>query len=106
MKIKKGDNVKVMAGKDRNKTGKVIQVFPGSDKVVVEGVNIMSKHMKTRRTGEKGQKLEFSGPVNASNVMLICPKCSKPTRVGSKVLVDGAKKEKVRTCKKCNEVIA
>lgn len=105
MRIKKGDNVKVLKGKDRNKTGKVIQAFPETGKVVVEGVNLMSKHMKTRRTGEKGQKLEFSGPVNAANVMLICPKCAKPTRVGLKALVDGSKTKKVRTCKKCNEVI-
>lgn len=105
MRIKKGDNVKVTAGKDRGKTGKVIQAFPETEKVVVEGVNMMSKHMKTRRTGEKGQKLEFSGPVNASNVMLICPKCAKPTRVGMTALVDGSKTKKVRTCKKCKEVI-
>jgi len=105
MRIKKGDNVKMTAGKDRGKTGKVIQVFPELDKIVVEGMNLMSKHMKTRRTGEKGQKLEFSGPVNSSNVLLICPKCAKPTRVGSKVLVDGDEKRKVRVCKKCNEVI-
>jgi large subunit ribosomal protein L24 len=105
MKLKKGDNVKVLKGKDRNKTGKVIQSFPETGKVVVEGVNSMSKHMKTRRQGEKGQKLEFSGPINAANVMLICPKCAKPTRVGSKALVDGGKKKSVRTCKKCNEVI-
>jgi large subunit ribosomal protein L24 len=105
MRIKKGDNVKMTAGKDRGKTGKVIQVFPELEKVVVEGMNLMSKHMKTRRAGEKGQKLEFSGPVNASNVLLICPKCAKPTRIGSKVLVDGSEKRKVRVCKKCKEVI-
>lgn len=105
MRIKKGDNVKLMKGKDRGKTGKVIQVFPELEKVVVEGANLMSKHMKTRRTGEKGQKLEFSSPVNAANVLLICPKCAKPTRVGAKVLVDGDSKRKVRVCKKCKEVI-
>lgn len=105
MRIKKGDNVKVVKGKDRNKTGKVIQVFPELEKVVVEGANIMAKHMKSRRAGEKGQKLEFASPINAANVMLICPKCAKPTRVGTKVLVDGSKKRKVRTCKKCKEVI-
>ncbi len=105
MRIKKGDSVKMTKGKDRGKTGKVIQVFPELDKIVVEGMNVMSKHMKTRRTGEKGQKLEFSGPVNAANVLLICPKCAKPTRVGAKVLVDGSSKRKVRACKKCKEVI-
>ncbi|MEY4744957.1 MAG: ribosomal protein [Candidatus Parcubacteria bacterium] len=105
MRIKKGDNVKVTKGKDRGKTGKVLQAFPDGSKVVVEGVNVMAKHMKTRRQGEKGQKIEFNGPINAANVLLICPKCAKPTRVGSKVLDDGGKKRKVRACKKCKEVI-
>ena len=105
MRIKKGDNVKVMTGKDRGKTGKVIQAFPEKGKVVVEGVNAMTKHMKVRKQGEKGQKLEFSGPINASNVLLICPKCAKPTRVGAKILEEGGKRKKVRVCKKCKEVI-
>lgn len=105
MRIKKGDNVKVTAGKDRGKTGKVIQAFPGNDRVVVEGVNSMAKHMKTRKEGAKGQKVEFSGPIRASNVMLICPKCAKPTRVGMKALGTGSDKKKVRTCRKCKETI-
>lgn len=105
MRIRKGDNVKVTKGKDRGKTGKVIQAFPDGKKIVVEGVNTMAKHMKVRKQGEKGQKLEFNGPINAANVLLICPKCAKPTRVGAKVLADGGKTRKVRACKKCKEVI-
>lgn len=105
MRIKKGDNVKVMKGKDRGKTGKVMQAFPDGRKVVVEGVNVMVKHMRTRRQGEKGQKIEFNGPVTAANVQLVCPKCAKPTRVGMKVLGEGKDKRKVRTCVKCKEVI-
>jgi large subunit ribosomal protein L24 len=105
MRIKKGDNVKVTKGKDRGKTGKVIQVFPEIGKVVVEGANLMAKHMKTRRQGEKGQKLEFSGPINVANVLLVCPKCAKPTRIGMKTLEDAGKKHKARVCKKCKEVI-
>ncbi len=105
MRIKKGDNVKVTKGKDRGKTGKVLQAFPDGRKVVVEGVNAMTKHMKTRKQGEKGQKIEFNGPISAANVLLICPKCAKPTRVGTKVLDGAGKKRKVRTCKKCKEVI-
>jgi large subunit ribosomal protein L24 len=105
MRIKKGDNVKVVAGKDRGKTGKVIQAFPEMEKVVVEGVNITAKHLKVRKQGDKGQKVEFAGPLRASNVMLICPKCAKPTRVGAKVLVEGGKRKKVRTCRKCKETI-
>ncbi|MEK9152629.1 MAG: 50S ribosomal protein L24 [Patescibacteria group bacterium] len=104
MRIKKGDNVKVMAGKDKGKTGKVMQSFPQLEKVVVDGVNIMSKHLKTSRSGEKGQKIQFSSPIAASNVMLVCPKCGKPTRLGFKVL-EGEGAKKVRVCRKCKEAI-
>ncbi|MEY4722702.1 MAG: ribosomal protein [Candidatus Parcubacteria bacterium] len=101
MRIKKGDNVKVMAGKDKGKTGKVMQVFPERDRVVVEGVNAMTKHLRTRGADAKGQKVEFSGPVRASNVLLVCPKCAKPTRIGVKTVGD----KKLRACKKCGETI-
>lgn len=102
MKIKKGDNVMVMAGKDRGKTGKVTQVFLQEGKVVVEGVNATFKHAKTRKQGEKGQRIEFNGPISASNVMLIDAKSGKPTRVGYKVMNDG---RKVRVAKKSGETI-
>lgn len=105
MRIKKGDNVKVMKGKDRGKTGKVMQAFPDGRKVVVEGVNAMVKHMKTRKQGEKGQKIEFNGPIASANVQLVCPKCSKPTRIGVKTLGEGKAARKVRSCAKCKEVI-
>jgi len=100
MRIKKGDNVQVLKGKDRGKTGKVIQSFPETGRVVVEGVNQMVKHMRTRKAGTAGQKIEFNGPVRAENVMIVCPKCAKPTRVGVKALEDG---KKVRVCRKCKE---
>lgn len=104
MRIKKGDNVQVMSGKDKGKKGKVVQSFPGLRKVVVEGVNVTTKYMKARRSGDKGQKLQFPGPIAVENVMLVCPKCSKATRVGMQVLKgEGAKK--VRVCKKCKEAI-
>ena len=102
MKIKKGDNVRVMAGKDKGKTGKVMQVFPQDGKIVVDGVNKTVKHAKTRKEGEKGQKIDFFGPINASNVMLIDPKTGKPTRIGYKVMEDG---RKVRMAKKSQETI-
>lgn len=102
MKIKKGDNVKVMAGKDKGKTGKVMQVFPAEGRVVIDGVNKTSKHAKTRKEGEKGQKIEFFAPISASNVMLLDPKSGKPTRVGYKVMEDG---RKVRVAKKSQETI-
>lgn len=105
MKIKVNDKVKILSGKDATKNtkkeGKVIQVFPQDEKVVVEGVNIMKRHLRTRKQGEKGQVLELAAPFPVSKVMLICPKCSKPTRVGYKM--DGDKKKRV--CKKCNQFI-
>jgi large subunit ribosomal protein L24 len=105
MRIKKGDNVKIIKGKDRGKTGKVTQAFPALGKVVIEGAGEMTKHLRTRKQGEKGQKISFNAPVAAMNVMLICPKCSKPTRVGAKMLDAEGKSKKVRVCKKCKEVI-
>jgi len=102
MKIRKGDNVKVMAGKDRGKTGKVIQAFPALGRVVVEGVNKAKKHMKTRKQGEKGQVIDYASPLRMEAVALVCPNCTQPTRVGVKVLEDG---KRVRVCRKCNEAI-
>jgi len=102
MKIKKGDNVKVIAGKDKGKTGKVIQAFPRLEKVVVENVNMLKKHMRAKQQGQQGQAIEFSAPLSVTNVLLVCPKCAKPTRVGVKRMEDG---KKGRVCKKCKEVI-
>lgn len=97
MKIKKGDMVKMLAGKDSGKTGKVLQAVPQDKKVVVEGLNIVKKHAKPRRQGEKGQRVEIPRRVQISNVMLVCPKCAKTTRVGYKLL--NGKKQRI--CKKC-----
>jgi len=101
MKIKTNDKVKVISGKDAGKTGKVIQVFPKEEKVVVEGVNIMKKSLKSGKKGEKGQKVELAAPMHVSKVALICPKCNLETRVGYKVEA----KDKKRVCRKCKEVI-
>lgn len=101
MKIKTNDNVKVLSGKDAGKTGKVIQVFPKEEKVVVEGVHIMKKNMKPNKKGEKGQKIELAGPVHMSKVALVCPKCNTATRVGYKT--EGS--DKKRVCRKCKELI-
>ena len=97
MKIKKGDMVKVIAGKDKGKTGKVLRTYPKDNKVVGEGVNVQTKHAKaTRNTPAEIKHIE--GPIDASNVMLVCPKCGKATRVGKRVAEDGSK---FRVCKKC-----
>ena len=103
MKIKTNDKVIVIAGKDKGKKGKVIRVISEKDRVAVEGVNFMKKHIKTKKQGEKGQKITVPVPINISNVSLICPKCNKQTRVGYLVLENG---EKHRICKKCKQDIA
>ncbi|HLC70160.1 MAG TPA: 50S ribosomal protein L24 [Patescibacteria group bacterium] len=101
MKIKTNDQVKIIQGKDRGKTGKVIQVFRADNKVVVEGMNKIKKHLRARKQGEKGQTIELSAPITGSNVMLVCTKCQAPTRVGYKFEGD----KKMRVCRKCKEVI-
>ena len=105
MKIKTGDNIKVLSGRDRGKTGKVIQVLKskknGQDYVVAEGVNLRKKNLKAQKTGEKGQTIELSFPVHISNVMLVDPNTKKTTRVGYKM--EG--KDKKRVSKKSGEFI-
>lgn len=98
MTVKKGDNVVVIAGKDKGKSGKVTEVSPKSNRVLVDGVNIVTKHQKARRQDEKSQIVKKNAPIDASNVMVVCPSCGKATRVAHKV-VDG---KKVRVCKKCS----
>ena len=106
MKIKKGDKVKILAGKDKGKTGKVLQIFPTRNRVSVEGLNLLIKHMRPRRQGEKGQRIEFPAPMDLSNTELVCPRCGKPTRVNYKIQKDaGGKSKKFRECKKCKQVI-
>jgi large subunit ribosomal protein L24 len=93
MKIKKNDIVKVMTGKDKGKTGKVTQIFGNLNKVVVEKLNKRFKNLRPRKEGEKGQRIEFDAPMDVSNVMLICKKCGKATRIGYKM--SGDKKYRV-----------
>ncbi len=100
MHIKKDDMVKVIAGVDKNKTGKVLEVLPSEGKVIVEGVGMVTKHTKPRKQGEVGGLVKKEAAIDASKVMHICSKCNKPTRIGRKVLEDG---KKVRICKHCNE---
>lgn len=102
MKIKTGDNVTIIAGKDKGKTGKVLQVFADRNRVVVEGANLTIKHLRPRREGEKGQRVEFPAPLHVSNVMLVCPKSGKPTRVGYRTDDKG---KKTRYSKKANASI-
>jgi large subunit ribosomal protein L24 len=101
-KIKTNDTVLVLTGKDAGKKGKVTQVFPRQGLVVVEGVNQMTKNVRARRENEKGQRIEFNGPIKLSNVIFIDPKTGKPSRLGAS-MIDG---KKVRRSVKTNEPVA
>ena len=101
MKIRKDDKVVVLSGRDKGKEGKVLRVDPAAGKVVVEGVLMATRHRKARKQGEESGIIQMETPIYASKVMLVCPKCGKPTRVGHTV-VDG---KKVRACKKCGAAI-
>ena len=102
MKIRKNDTVLVIAGKDRGKKGKVRKALPKNDKVIVEGVNMIKRHSRARREARQAGIIELEAPLAVSNVMLICSKCNKPTRVGSRFLEDG---RKTRICRSCHEVL-
>lgn len=84
MKLKKGDNVIITAGKDKGKKGKIIKVFPAKNRVIVEGANLLKKHQKPRKSGEKGQTITIPSPLNSSNVMILDPKTGKGSRMGKK----------------------
>lgn len=86
MNIKKGDNVIVIAGKDKGKKGKVVRAIPDIDKVVVDGLNLVKKHQKARKAGTKGQVVSVASPIHVSNVMILDPKTDKPTRIGKKLV--------------------
>jgi large subunit ribosomal protein L24 len=101
MKIKKGDNVLIVAGKDRGKTGKILRSMPATSRVVVEGLNLVKKHMRPKREGEKGQMASVSASMDISNVKMICPNCKKATRVG--YMIEGETKKRI--CKKCKQAI-
>lgn len=101
MKVKKNDTVLVITGKDSGKTAKVLVALPKSNKVVVDGVNVQKKHKKARSAQEVSSIQSQSGPIDASNVMVVCPACNKATRVSYKIEGD----KKVRICKKCGAVL-
>ncbi len=102
MKIKKGDKVQILTGKDKGKDGVILKVFPETNKILVEGVNIVKKHQKATQTQAPGI-IEKTLPIHVSNVSLLDPKDNKPTRIGYKVLNDG---KKVRFAKRSGEVVA
>ena len=102
MSIRKDDVVVVLSGKDKGKQGKILAVDPKAGKVIVEKVNVVSRHMKPRRQGEEGGIIKKEAPLYACKVMRVCPKCNKPTRPAHKLTADG---NKVAVCKKCGAEI-
>jgi large subunit ribosomal protein L24 len=107
MKITKNDNVMIIAGNDRGKTGKVLKVFPKKNRVIVEGINIRKRHTKPSQTNPQGGILEKEAPINASNVMILDPKSNEPTRIGAQIILDEktGKKKRARISKISGEMI-
>ncbi len=101
MRIKKGDNVQVLSGNDKGKTGEVLEVNPKEDKIIVKGVNVRKKHVKARRQGEEGGIIAVECAIPSSKVNVVCSKCGKATKVGYSM----EKEQKVRVCKKCGATI-
>ena len=102
MKIRKNDTVMVIAGKDKGKTGKVRFAYPKEERVLVDGINMVKRHTRARGTVRQAGIIEREDPIHVSNVMLLCNKCNRPTRIGFRFLKDG---RKVRVCRSCGEVV-
>ena len=103
MRIKKGDKVRLMSGNDKGKEGKVLKVFPDSGRIIVEKVNLIKRHTRASKDVPQGGIIEKEGPINASNVMLVCPNTGQPTRIGKDVLSDGSR---ARVSKKSGEMLS
>jgi ribosomal protein L24, bacterial/organelle len=101
MNVKKGDNVMIIAGKDKGKAGEVLAVYPDDNRVVVSGANEISKHVKPRKAQDKGGIVKKEGTINSSNVMIICPACNEVVRVNHKTVEVDGKTKKIRVCNKC-----
>jgi large subunit ribosomal protein L24 len=103
MQVRKKDTVVVITGKNRGAQGQVLKAMPEEGKVIVENINMVKRHMKPRTAGQQGEIVKKEAPIDASNVMLVCPKCRKGVRVGYKILDN---KTKVRVCRKCGTTIS
>jgi large subunit ribosomal protein L24 len=102
MKVAKKDTVLVISGNDKGKTGRVLRVFPARQRLLVEGVNFIKRHSRPTQTNPKGGIVEKEAPIHISNIMVVCPKCNTPTKVGIKTLEDGRRS---RLCKQCRELL-
>ena len=105
MNVRTGDNVLVIAGRERGKTGQITRAIPKEERVVVGGVNLVKRHLKPRPGVVQSGIVEKEAPLRVANVMLLCPSCSKPTRVGHRFEGEGETRYKVRVCKRCGEII-
>lgn len=101
LRIRRGDLVRVLRGKDRGKTGKIMGVLPKEGRVLVEGIQMVFKHVRPRRAGEKGQRVQVASPVPVAKVQLVCPHCKKGTRVG----IRRENERRLRICKQCREIL-
>lgn len=102
MKVIKNDTVLVISGNYKGKKGKVLKVFPKNQRVIVEGVNFIKRHTRPTQKNQQGGILEKEAPIHASNLMVVCPKCDTPSRIGRQVLEDG---KRVRVCRSCGEML-
>jgi large subunit ribosomal protein L24 len=104
MKVKKNDLVKVISGNYKGMQGKILKVFPATDRIIVEKVHLVKRHLRQQRgQGQQGGIVEKEATIHVSDVMLICPKCNRPTKAGISLLADGSK---ARQCKRCNEILS
>jgi large subunit ribosomal protein L24 len=102
MRVAKDDTVKIIAGNDKGKTGKVLKVYPGKERIIVEGVNFIKRHTKARSRMEPGGIIEKEAPIHVSNVLVMCPRCGRGVRPKRITLAEG---KRARVCSKCNEII-
>jgi len=100
--VKKGDTVMIISGDDKGKKGKVLDVSRAEGKIIIEGRNMVKKHIKPRKMGQQGGIISAEGAIYSSKVMLVCPKCGKPTRIGHQVFGDGSKS---RVCRRCGDTL-
>ena len=105
LNVKKGDTVVVISGKDKGKKGKIMVAQPEDERVIVQGAAMVTRHVKPRKQGQPGGRIEKEGTIHVSNVMLVCPKCGKATRVGHKQGEIDGHKTAIRVCKKCGAEI-
>lgn len=105
LNVRKGDKVRIISGKDSGKEGKILTAMPEKERVIVEDCNMVTRHVKPRRQGEAGGRIEQAGFIHVSNVQLVCPSCKMPTRVAHQIVEVNGKKKSVRVCKQCGKQI-